>query len=277
MSALLAPSSGTTTGVGPLYMLHLPIDQRRLTGFAIEHRLTPNRRPADSGYQLHALLVAIFRSLAPKPFAASRRRGGRGDLDPVLPVLGYSREPLAALREQADRTALPQWHQALLWNDAAEKRMPDQFPAGLQLGFELRACPVVRLGRGTTAKSPGAELDAFLAALDRADREGSEAPDRATCYRDWLASRFAAGGAARLVRARIDAQQQRRFLFRRGALEPAGGRPVRVFERPDIGFTGTIEVGDPVAFRDLLARGVGRHRAFGFGMLLLRPLAGSNR
>jgi CRISPR system Cascade subunit CasE len=26
-----------------------------------------------------------------------------------------------------------------------------------------------------------------------------------------------------------------------------------------------------VAFRALLARGVGRHRAFGFGMLLLRP------
>src|SRR5262245_15149769 len=93
MSALLAPSSGTTTGVGPLYMLHLPIDQRRLTGFAIEHRLTPNRRPADPGYQLHALLAAIFRSLAPKPFAASRQRGGRGGLDPVLPVLAYSRQP----------------------------------------------------------------------------------------------------------------------------------------------------------------------------------------
>ena len=34
---------------------------------------------------------------------------------------------------------------------------------------------------------------------------------------------------------------------------------------------GTLTVGDPDAFSRLLARGIGRHRAFGFGMLLLRP------
>jgi CRISPR system Cascade subunit CasE len=34
--------------------------------------------------------------------------------------------------------------------------------------------------------------------------------------------------------------------------------------------TGTLRVGDAEAFRALLARGLGRHRAFGFGMLLLR-------
>jgi len=32
-------------------------------------------------------------------------------------------------------------------------------------------------------------------------------------------------------------------------------------------------VRDPTGFAALLARGVGRHRAFGFGMLLLRPPA----
>jgi CRISPR system Cascade subunit CasE len=32
-------------------------------------------------------------------------------------------------------------------------------------------------------------------------------------------------------------------------------------------------VADPAAFAQLLARGVGRHRAFGLGMLLLRPSA----
>ncbi|MEE8524028.1 MAG: type I-E CRISPR-associated protein Cas6/Cse3/CasE [Thermoanaerobaculia bacterium] len=47
--------------------------------------------------------------------------------------------------------------------------------------------------------------------------------------------------------------------------------PGAVPERPDALLTGTLEVTDPDAFATLLARGVGRHRAFGFGMLLLRP------
>ncbi|MFG1332515.1 type I-E CRISPR-associated protein Cas6/Cse3/CasE [Xanthobacter autotrophicus] len=34
---------------------------------------------------------------------------------------------------------------------------------------------------------------------------------------------------------------------------------------------GTLTVRDAQAFAALLARGVGRHRAFGYGMLLLSP------
>jgi CRISPR system Cascade subunit CasE len=42
--------------------------------------------------------------------------------------------------------------------------------------------------------------------------------------------------------------------------------------RPDATFRGTLRVDDPARFAAAaLARGVGRHRAFGFGMLLLRP------
>ena len=34
---------------------------------------------------------------------------------------------------------------------------------------------------------------------------------------------------------------------------------------------GALTVTDPDAFAALLARGVGRHRAYGYGMILLRP------
>ena len=34
---------------------------------------------------------------------------------------------------------------------------------------------------------------------------------------------------------------------------------------------GILTVTDSAAFAALLARGVGRHRAYGYGMLLLRP------
>jgi CRISPR system Cascade subunit CasE len=43
-----------------------------------------------------------------------------------------------------------------------------------------------------------------------------------------------------------------------------------VSEGPEATFHGTLEITDPVRFADLLARGVGRHRAYGYGMLLLR-------
>ena len=36
---------------------------------------------------------------------------------------------------------------------------------------------------------------------------------------------------------------------------------------------GILTITDPIAFAELLKRGVGRHRAYGYGMLLLRPPA----
>ncbi|MDD4944986.1 MAG: type I-E CRISPR-associated protein Cas6/Cse3/CasE [Rhodoferax sp.] len=35
---------------------------------------------------------------------------------------------------------------------------------------------------------------------------------------------------------------------------------------------GQMRVTDPQAFAQLLANGLGRHRTFGFGLLLLRPV-----
>jgi CRISPR system Cascade subunit CasE len=40
---------------------------------------------------------------------------------------------------------------------------------------------------------------------------------------------------------------------------------------------GALEVRNSEAFANLLARGVGRHVAFGFGMLLMRPLGRSTQ
>ena len=42
-------------------------------------------------------------------------------------------------------------------------------------------------------------------------------------------------------------------------------------EGPDVGFSGVLVVHDGEKFARLLSHGVGRHTAFGYGMLLLRP------
>jgi CRISPR system Cascade subunit CasE len=42
-------------------------------------------------------------------------------------------------------------------------------------------------------------------------------------------------------------------------------------EGPDAVLRGRLQIEDGNGFARLVARGIGRHRAFGFGMLLLMP------
>ena len=48
-------------------------------------------------------------------------------------------------------------------------------------------------------------------------------------------------------------------------------RHARYSEGPDAVMRGVLTITDPDAFSSLLASGIGRHRAYGYGMLLLRP------
>jgi CRISPR system Cascade subunit CasE len=61
-------------------------------------------------------------------------------------------------------------------------------------------------------------------------------------------------------------------VFRRTQAETVGQRKNRIFLRPAAVVEGTLDVIDPDAFQILLRDGVGRHRSFGFGMLLLRRI-----
>ena len=79
----------------------------------------------------------------------------------------------------------------------------------------------------------------------------------------WLAEHLA--GAARLLDCRLEAFARTQVARRDGT------RRLRWIEGPDAVISGTLEVAGPEAFGQRLARGIGRHRAFGFGMLLLRP------
>ena len=85
--------------------------------------------------------------------------------------------------------------------------------------------------------------------------------DREDVYRDWLSARLGHCGA-RLEEARLRSFQRVRVVRK---------LRTRASEGPDAVMQGIIEVVDPTKFAGLVARGVGRHRAYGYGMLLLRP------
>lgn len=95
---------------------------------------------------------------------------------------------------------------------------------------------------------------------------------REAVYADWLKRQF--GAAADLHEVRL-IEFKLSSVLRQGAAQAEGTRPKRPVPGPDATFNGVLQVRESDAFAALVARGIGRHRAFGFGMLLLKPAATS--
>jgi CRISPR system Cascade subunit CasE len=237
-----------------LHLIQLQPDMTRLVRWAAENEALP-RDGDDLGYALHALLAAVFDTMRPQPFVLLRppRRV------PVL--LAYSLRSAGELREQAAAFAAPAAAEAIGLPTLAGKTMPERFAIGRHLGFEVRVRPTVRTDRDGN-RDKVREIDSYLAAISNTAPGGG--PTRADVYAAWLRARLTAGGA---VTEHVTMESFRSSaVYRRDArrrLRPAPG--------PDVRFSGHLVVRDPDRFAATLERGIGRHRAFGFGLLLLRP------
>ncbi len=243
----------------PLYMLKLPLDERRLYAFAAAQGLSKHGE-ADEGYVAHALLAALFGPAAPKPFSLQRIR------EQPLSLLAYAAQPSSAFEEIARLRAAPDVYQAVDWAASASKPMPARFSESQCLDFSVRVLPMVRVGRQHPVFEHGKEVDVFLVRAE-ADRTQPK-PDRQALYRDWLADRFLKGGAE-LIGFDIAAHRQATLLRKK-----ADGHRHLLPRHPDLTMVGTLVIRDPAAFRASLARGIGRHRAFGYGMVMLKPPGG---
>ncbi len=237
-----------------LHLVRLRLDAKNLYAFAKRSRAMG--RELDEGYAVHALFAALFdhgaaetERVAPKPFH-------------------YAAVDHLVLAERARTFADPRSWGICDLDGLASKPMPAEILAGTRLGFSVRACPVRRIAKRGPMTNDRAEVDAFVA---KSWEVGPDvALDREKVYREWLSEELGKEGAARVVTASMVNFHLDRLLRRTQGEE----RKARPTQRPDVCFDGVLEVGEPQAFAARLARGVGRHRAFGFGMLLLRP-AGS--
>lgn len=252
-----------------MFMIDMHLDPARLMRFA-HMQGHPLGSDGDFGYAAHAWLAAALGNQAPQPFRLFERRDG-------LHLLGYADHDAAALCDQARTFAEPVAAEVCRWDSLAGKAMPETWAKGRRLGFEIRACPVSRKER---------ERDVYLSGLDRAKSNGAIPPSRDQIYLDWLVQRMRAAtlSGGDFIDTRGDVHEPV-VEFPRGALSISGFRRVKVLrrrasrdrsdklgiERPDVIFTGELVIREPKEFNDLLKRGVGRHRAFGFGMVLLRP------
>jgi len=236
-----------------MFMIDPPLDAARLMRFAHRqgHGLSAGE---DFGYAAHAWLAATLGDQAPKPFRLLENKQG-------LRMLGYAEQSIDALSDHAQAFAEPDALNVCAWADAAGKSMPNNWQSGRRLGFEVRACPISRAER---------ERDVYLVAVSRAEAAGTEPPSRPHVYAEWIGRQLGKENAAQVVPNAIDLIGFQRVRSQRLA-HATGGSKHRFIERPDALFAGELTVDNVDAFARLLARGIGRHRAFGFGMLLLRP------
>ncbi len=222
----------------------------------------------DEGRALHHLLVESFGTGVLSPFrllVAPRSTQAH--------LYAYSRSDQVTLRDAAQTYALPEVASVCNWTQLDTKPLPESWRTGRRLGFEVRIKPVSRIASPLPSSSgaafaKGTELDAFLIeALRRFPQSIGEheqqmmqaGRSRQAVYVDWLAERLK--GTATLELGVRLAHFQRRRAARKG-FAPEG---------PDATLQGNLVVVDPARFQELLAKGVGRHKAYGFGMLMLRP------
>ena len=236
-------------------MIRADIDLRSFYRWAGSRGMI-SRNAFDAGFAMHCVLTESFGcEFAPKPFRViipRERKSGRGTF------YGYAQCDAEDLRDAAQTFACPLQSKILPPSSIDGKTMPDSWRPGLRLGFEVLIRPVVRCGRGS--EMAGKERDAFQVEAERQPR-GEMKRSREKVYADWLSDKLARRGA-RLEEARLKSFQRVRVV-----------RKLRkhASEGPDAVMQGTLEVADPPTFGRLVAGGVGRHRAYGYGMLLLRP------
>jgi CRISPR system Cascade subunit CasE len=249
----------------PLHLVSCPVYEDKLFAFAARYR-GARMKDFDEGYAVHALMAAVFdhglpqpERVAPKPFRVVTKGGG------WIEVLGYSTFDHRELAERARSLSDPGIAKVFEIDRLASKPMPSTFELGARLRFSVRACPIRRIAKRGPMTRERCEVDAFLA--QSWEVGGEQDLDRNEVYREWLGEELRKEGASALLQAEVTRFQLVQLHRRTQAQE----RETRWTARPDVTFEGTLEVRDAPAFMRRLARGVGRHRAFGFGMLLLAP------
>ena len=241
----------------PLFLIRVPVNMDRLIRWAGDRGWLSYRGDVvgfDHGRALHHLVDETMGPGVLRPFRLFTSHG-------KATLYGYCSMGDHALKTQARIHALPEYLGILALDRMEGKAMPTAWTRGSRLGFDVRVRPVRRLNQdienGNRLFRRGVELDAFLL---ESLRQRVDAKARAKVYLDWLAERL--DPVAELDRHATRIARFERVRVSRGAAGLMG---------PDVIFHGVLELKNPERFIALLARGIGRHRAFGYGMLLLRP------
>ncbi|MFW5859543.1 MAG: type I-E CRISPR-associated protein Cas6/Cse3/CasE [Planctomycetota bacterium] len=251
----------------PLAMVRCELSARGLISLA--QRRNQGTRALDLGYTIHCWLREAWGETWPKPFAWNEEAD-------TIEVLGYRRSDNAGTQVHDP--------DGLLVRPAESRAMPATWPDAHRLAFRLQTVASRRISKrgkslppppgieGATTAGPGDEVDAYQHHLARSPNTAPRPDLREQVYIDWLQERVNGDAGCTFTDVRIEGVK-RQILQRKPQRDTPGAArpPPRQVELPAVTFTGALTVTDSDAFTAFLAKGVGRHKAFGFGMMLLRP------
>lgn len=226
-----------------LHMINIPIDLA-----ALRKNAAIRGYDGDEGLALHHFLSETFGKSVLQPFRLMAAQGAN--------LYAYTSVDLNTLSETAKAVATPEILSVLSIDEIKQKTMPSAWSVGKRLGFELRTRPMKRLKEAAGNFRKGAEIDAYL--LHRIRHDGDK-KSRSNIYSEWLDHRVSE--AFSIDHLRIKSLQQ--TAIKRNSKQQQG---------PDVIYTGNLTINDGQNFQKKLVSGVGRHCAYGYGMLLLRPL-----
>lgn len=257
-----------------LSLVRVGVNFRELSLFAARRKVLDD----DLGYALHLALTRHFGTTAPQPFRLLDASDAAG-AGKTMTLLAYTRAA-DALAMPTTEAEVPDW--TADWSGDGPVRVfttletrpmpaPSEWREERTYLFEALVRPVRRHGtrarearRARGLGSGGAERDAYLLAVEGLEPDEHE-HTRESVYSAWLRERLEP--ACQVVEGPTLTRFRRSRVYR-SRHDRSRGRRV---EGPEALLSGRLRVIDGVAFDALLADGVGRHGAFGYGMLLLRP------
>lgn len=225
--------------VQPIHLMHAQLDLNRL------HAWMGTRTIDDLGHAIHCLTTEALGDAAPKQFRLFSSRSTQAVL------YGYTNHDESHLTRNHRSFASPLQELAMPAEHLHAKPMPTQWPEGIDIAFDVR-CRPLRQRRNR-------EVDAYLS-----HREANPDADvsRTDAYTKWISDHFERRGGAELKSAVIQAYRQSQTICSHDRFTPM---------LPETNILGVVTITDSDKFAETVAAGVGRHRTYGFGMLLIRP------
>ena len=133
-------------------------------------------------------------------------------------------------------------------------RLPENWQRGTAVGFQTRVRPTYRTSH-RHGQQKSMELDLYYKPGNESSREET--------YIQWLEETLRTRGATPVENStRIISCRTRNVTRQHGRGVTSG---------PDALMEGTCIIEDPDLWTNAVRRGIGRHKAFGYGMLLLKP------
>lgn len=211
---------------------------------------------SGGAYGSHQLLWRLFPEYAgQRPFLFRQEM----EDDQLMPSPSPKGLPLYYLLSDREPVAVP----GLL--DVQCKPFAPCLTAGERLAFRLRANPTI--ARRVEGKKHSRRSDVLMhakSAFPRDQRTSTECVDAMDkAAREWLELRAEGKGFALIGAPEVGA-------YRQHELQKASRRDAMKFSSVD--YEGLLEVTDPGRFIEALAHGLGRAKAFGCGLMMVRPL-----